>query len=55
VTGGLIHSRKFWAPSFENSILKIIPDVKIHYVPGGLLRGTFKIAKDLYEEAKEND
>lgn len=55
VTGGLIHSRKFWAPSFENSILKIIPDVKIDYVPGGLLRGTFKIAKDLYEEAKEND
>ncbi len=55
VTGGLIHSRKFWAEYFEAAIYRLIPDVKIHYVSDGLLKGTFKIAKDLYEEVQIND
>lgn len=48
VTGGLIHSRKFWAAHFESVVRKNLPDLKIHYVSDGLLKGTFKIAKDLY-------
>lgn len=48
VTGGLIHSRKFWAPYFETAVHGLLPNVKIHYVSDGLLKGTFKIAKDLY-------
>jgi len=48
VTGGLIHSRKFWSPYFESTIRSILPNVKIHYVPDGLLKGTTSIAKDLY-------
>ena len=55
VTGGLIHSRKFWAEYFEAAIYHLIPDVKIHYVSDGLLKGTFKIARDLYEEVQVND
>ena len=48
VTGGLIYSRKFWSPYFESIIRNILPNVKIHYVPDGLLKGTMNIAKDLY-------
>ncbi|MBO5454280.1 MAG: hypothetical protein J6A69_10035 [Clostridia bacterium] len=55
VTGGLIHSREFWKEYFEKAVLDAIPNVKIYYVPDGLLKGTFKIAKDLYERGKIND
>ena len=55
VTGGLIHSRKFWAEYFETALHQLLPEVKIHYVSDGLLKGTFKIAKDLYEEVQIND
>lgn len=48
VTGGLIHSRKFWSPYFESTIRSILPNIKIHYIPDGLLKGTTNIAKDLY-------
>ena len=45
VTGGLIHTRKFWASRFESTL----PNSPIHYVEDGLLRGTYRIAKELYE------
>lgn len=46
VTGGLIHTRKFWAESFEAGL----KDFKIQYVCDGLLYGTYLIAKELYEQ-----
>ena len=44
VTGGLVNTKKFWATSFE----KYLSDVRIHYVTDGLLFGTRRIAKELY-------
>ena len=55
VTGGLIHSCKFWKEYFEAAVSQILPNVKINYVSDGLIKGTFKIAKDLYEEVQIND
>ena len=46
VTGGLIHTRKFWAESFEAGL----KDFQIQYVCEGLLYGTYVIAKELYEQ-----
>ena len=46
ITGGLIHSVKFWKSSFE----KALCDYEIHYVEDGLLRGAFLVAKDMYEK-----
>ena len=45
VTGGLIHSKKFWAPCFEETL----KNYTVHYVSDGLLLGTSYIAKKLYE------
>ena len=45
VTGGLIGAKKFWAPTFE----KQLSGVEIHYVEDGLLCGTRRIVKELYE------
>ncbi|MBE6644692.1 MAG: hypothetical protein E7612_04845 [Ruminococcaceae bacterium] len=45
VTGGLINSRKFWAPIFEDAL----KNYTVHYVADGLLLGTSYIAKKLYE------
>lgn len=45
VTGGLIGAKQFWAPVFE----KQLPNRKIHYVADGLLFGTRRIVKELYE------
>ena len=52
VTGGLVNTRDFWAENFEGDILNSVPDVKINYVSDGLLKGTLKIAKDLYKKGE---
>lgn len=49
VTGGLIGARGFWGPTFE----KRLPNRKIHYVEDGLLCGTRRIAKELYESGEK--
>lgn len=46
VTGGLIHTKKFWGKSFE----AVLKDFRIQYVCDGLLYGTYLIAKELYEQ-----
>ena len=43
VTGGLVHSKQFWAPPFE----ALLPNINIQYVADGLLEGTRYIAKQL--------
>jgi N-acetylglucosamine kinase-like BadF-type ATPase len=45
VTGGLVHTKKFWSPSFE----KHLSGMSIRYVTDGLLLGTRCIAKELYK------
>ena len=50
VTGGLVNTRDFWKENFEADISNSVPNVKINYVSDGLLKGTLKIAKDLYEK-----
>ena len=44
VTGGLVHTRKFWASSFE----KNLSGISIRYITDGLLTGTRRIVKELY-------
>ena len=45
VTGGLIHTRKYWAEIFEDRL----SDMEIRYVADGLLLGTRRIVKELYD------
>lgn len=45
VTGGLVHAKNFWAGAFE----RLLPGIKVHYIEDGLLCGTRRIAKELYE------
>ncbi len=49
VTGGLIHTRKFWEPSFDTRIKTEMPHLKISYIKDGVLEGTCIIAKELYK------
>ena len=49
VTGGLIHTKKFWGKSFE----AVLKDFRIQYVCDGLLYGTYLIAKELYEQENQ--
>ena len=44
VTGGLVNTKKFWVTPFE----KNLSGMRIHYVTDGLLFGTRRIAKELY-------
>ena len=49
VTGGLIHVRNFWADSFETAVHRVLPETEIRYIPDGVLLGTCRIVKNLYE------
>ena len=49
ITGGLINCRKFWQEPFEYALHNALPDVKTIYIFDGLLKGSLKVAADLYK------